>query len=212
MIRVGCVAGILVLCSAASYAQSNGSSAAASPAEQRRDAATAKVLVASQRPETAAVKQIVVTTHAFPAGGAIPPKYSSYGESISPDLSWESVAGAKSYAVIMEDPEAPTPTPHVHWVAWNIPAGVTNLAEGVQKVAQPAQPAGMVQGTASSGVIGYYGPHPPAGDAPHHYHIQVFALDTTLDAPPASSRDVIVAKMKGHVLAKGEVVGTFGKS
>jgi phosphatidylethanolamine-binding protein (PEBP) family uncharacterized protein len=59
----------------------------------------------------------------------------------------------------------------------------------------------------SVGAVGYRGPRPPAGDPPHHYHVQVFALDRLLELPAGSNRDEVLAAMKGHVRARGELVG-----
>jgi phosphatidylethanolamine-binding protein (PEBP) family uncharacterized protein len=67
----------------------------------------------------------------------------------------------------------------------------------------------MWQGPNTSGSIGYRGPRPPAGDPPHHYHVEVFALDRKLDLPPGSDRDKVLAAAQGHALASGELVGTF---
>jgi Raf kinase inhibitor-like YbhB/YbcL family protein len=93
--------------------------------------------------------------------------------------------------------------PFVHWVAWNIPGDITDLPAGLR------EQQGLVQGKTSRGSVGYFGPRPPAGDPPHHYHFQVFALDAELDVPPGSDRDQLLRAMCGHVLAAGELVGTF---
>lgn len=100
-------------------------------------------------------------------------------------------------------------TPFVHWLAWNIPAGVTQLPEGLQEQLRLTEPEGVLQGTTTRGAPGYYGPKPPVMDAPHRYHFQVFALDRTLELPPAADRDQLLAAMRGHVLAKGVLVGSF---
>lgn len=71
------------------------------------------------------------------------------------------------------------------------------------------EPEGVLQGATSRGSVGYYGPRPPVGDPPHHYHFQVMALDTVLDIAPGSDRDAVLKAAKGHVIAKGEVVGTY---
>ena len=68
-----------------------------------------------------------------------------------------------------------------------------------------------VEGQNGSGSKGYFGPRPPAGDPDHHYHFQVFALDTTMSLAPGADRDKVVEAMKGHVLAKGELVGTYSQ-
>ena len=69
----------------------------------------------------------------------------------------------------------------------------------------------MLQGRTTRGSVGYYGPRPPVGDPPHHYHFQVFALDTMLDVPLGADRDQVLDAMQGHVLAKGELVGTYAQ-
>jgi phosphatidylethanolamine-binding protein (PEBP) family uncharacterized protein len=67
----------------------------------------------------------------------------------------------------------------------------------------------MRQGSSTSGQAGYKGPRPPVGDAPHHYHVQIFALDKKLDLPPGTDRDEVLSAAQGHVLASGELVATF---
>ena len=157
-------------------------------------------LVSIQRPETQTAGKLSVTSSAFKAGGAIPVKYSAFGQSVSPPLSWSAAPGAKSYAILADDPDGASPQPVSHWVAWNLPATMTAAPEGSK--------AG-VQGTNSHKTSGYTGPHPPAADPPHHYHFQVLALDRMIDVPAGATRDAVLAAAKGHVVAKGEVVGTF---
>lgn len=70
-------------------------------------------------------------------------------------------------------------------------------------------PEGLLQGNGSRGSAGYYGPHPPVGDPPHHYHFQLFALDAVLTLPPGANREQLLDAIKGHVLAKGELVGSY---
>lgn len=147
----------------------------------------------------------------FGAGAAMPAKYSEYADGVSPPLAWNAVTGAKSYTIIMEDPDAPQ-KPFVHWLAWNIPANVTSLPEGVQEQPRLTEPDGVLQGRTTRGSTGYYGPRPPVGDPAHHYHFQVFALDTVLTVPFGADRDQLVDAMQGHVLAKGVVVGRYAQS
>jgi Raf kinase inhibitor-like YbhB/YbcL family protein len=148
---------------------------------------------------------LAVSSPRIAAGGAIPDVYSAYGPSVSPPLGWsKGPAGTRGYALIIEDPDAPMPTPFVHWMVWNLPAGVTSLAEG-------APPAGARQGKLMFvGKTGYMGPRPPAG-GPHHYHFQVFALDRMLDLADGAERPQLAGAMKGHVLASGELIATFQK-
>jgi Raf kinase inhibitor-like YbhB/YbcL family protein len=97
----------------------------------------------------------------------------------------------------------------VHWVAWNIPASLTSLPEGLQQQPRLTEPDGLLQGKTSRGAVGYFGPRPPVGDAEHHYHFQIFALDTMLSTPPGAERDQVLGALNGHVLAKGELIGKY---
>ncbi len=141
--------------------------------------------------------------------GAIPAMHSEYAEGLSPEISWSRVEGAKSYALIVEDPDAHAVRPFVHWVAWNIPGDVTTLPDGFNDAGALTETIGLLQGKTSKGSVGYFGPRPPEGDPPHHYHFQVFALDTELNLPPGAGRDEVLHAMSGHVLAAGELVGTY---
>ena len=144
--------------------------------------------------------------------GGIPAKHSEYADGVSPEISWSRLADAKSYALILEDPDAKSIRPFVHWVAWNIPADTIGLAGGPAGTATPCGTRWTSPRDHQPRLGGIFGPRPPVGDPPHHYHFQVFALDTELDVPPGSERDQLLAAMEGHVLAVGELVGTFQQS
>jgi Raf kinase inhibitor-like YbhB/YbcL family protein len=171
------------------------------------------VPLAIARPETATTGALTVSSPAFPQGGMIPVIYSEYEQGVSFPLSWTAgPAGTMSYVLIMEDPDAMRPKPFVHWVAWNIPAGTATLREGLQEQDLLQDPPGLRQGVTSRGNVGYFGPRPPAGDPPHTYHVQVFALDAVLDMPlSGADRDQVLAAAAGHVVAKGELTGTFAR-
>lgn len=163
--------------------------------------------LALQRAGTDAKNHITVSSPAI--HGTISKMQSEYGDGVSPEIWWDKVEGAKSYALILEDPDAKSITPFVHWVAYNIPADRTSLPEGLQEQERLADPAGVLQGKTSKGNVGYFGPRPPVGDPPHHYHFQVFALDSQLDVPPGAERDDVLSAMSGHVIGAGELVGTY---
>jgi Raf kinase inhibitor-like YbhB/YbcL family protein len=97
------------------------------------------------------------------------------------------------------DPDAADAHPFVHWIAWNIPGSAHALPEGGL--------SGLVQGRNSLGKSGYFGPHPPSGT--HHYHFQVFALDGPLNLAADADFAKLTVAIKGHVLAQGELVGTY---
>ncbi len=166
----------------------------------------ASQLAVGQLPTTKK-ESIDVGSSDFGNNGIIPDRLSAVAHGGSPQLTWSPVVDGKSYVVIVEDPDAPSPEPFVHWLAWNIPADAAGLAPSQPNVAQTT--TGMRQGRNGAGTIGWSGPQPPAGPA-HHYHVQVFALDVpALNVAPGADRDTLVAAMKGHTVAKGEMVGLF---
>lgn len=171
------------------------------------------VPLANQREETRPVagggSSLQVSSPSIAQDKPIPPRHSEYADGVSPELSWTAVPRAKSYALLTEDPDAKPITPFVHWLAWNIPANVTRLPEGLQEQPRLTEPDGVLQGKTSRGSTGYYGPRPPVGDPPHRYHFLLLALDTILNVPAGADRDELLAAVRGHVLAKGELVGTF---
>ena len=146
---------------------------------------------------------------AFSQGEAIPRRYSQEGENISPELHWDAAPeGTQELVLLCEDPDAPFPEPFLHWMAFGIPAQVAELPAGVP--AMPKAGFGMMrQGKNSAKTDGYTGPMPPVGHGVHHYHFQLFALDRKLAFGPAPNREELAQAMAGHVLAQGELVGTY---
>jgi Raf kinase inhibitor-like YbhB/YbcL family protein len=146
--------------------------------------------------------RIQLTSPAFEAGGAIPRKYTGEGADVSPPLAWEGVpARAKELALICDDPDAPRADPWVHWVLYRIPPGGRGLPEGSN--------GGATEGHTDSGHAGYGGPMPPRGHGVHHYHFKIYALDQALPLRPDASKKELLQSMEGHVLAEGELVGTY---
>jgi Raf kinase inhibitor-like YbhB/YbcL family protein len=134
------------------------------------------------------------------------------GNNTSPDIAWSGApAGAKSFAVTIFDPDAPTTVGFVHWVLFDIPAGVASLAAGAG--GKDGAGIGATQGFTDFGFSRYGGPCPPPGDAPHHYHLTVYALDVDKLGPDSTTTYAKFRFMiRGHVLATGEIVGTYARS
>lgn len=147
-----------------------------------------------------------VSSTAVGAGQRLGDRYTAYHDNISPPLAWGQVGGARSWVLLVEDPDANRPEPYVHWLAWNLPATVTSLPEGLTSATRPQ---GMQEGINSGLSLGWAGPKPPAGTGDHHYHFQIFALDTVLELPLTAGRNDVAAAMEGHVLASGETVGLY---
>jgi para-nitrobenzyl esterase len=148
--------------------------------------------------------RLTVESPAFKTRGDIPFENTQYRGNIFPGLSWTAgPSGTRSYVIIMQDPDAIyNGVPILHWTMFNIPASVTRL-----DAAMTAPPAGSSYGPNIRGLNqAYLGPHTPPGPQ-HHYHLQLFALDTVLGADAGADYAALTGAMKGHVLAEGELVG-----
>ena len=136
----------------------------------------------------------------------IPTKYTGEGADASPVLKWEGApSSTKSFALICDDPDAPGRV-WVHWVIYNIPAGTTELPEGVAK---SDTVAGAMQGVNDFGKVGYNGPMPPRGIGKHRYFFKLYALKDGLDLKPRATKKQLEDAMKGKILAQAEWVGTY---
>jgi Raf kinase inhibitor-like YbhB/YbcL family protein len=93
----------------------------------------------------------------------------------------------------------------VHWVVFNIPAAAMGLPES----AGVSLPAGALQGKNSSGSAKYMGPCPPSGT--HRYFFKLYALDTMMTLSADANKADLLKAMDGHILAQGELMGTFSK-
>lgn len=169
--------------------------------------------LAHQASQMHADAKLEINSPAFHHNGLIPPLYSAYEQNISPALRWSGAPkGTRSFALLMEDPDASiTPLPVVHWLAWNIPGGSHELREAIPPADRLRDPDGMRQGVNVGGKVGYTGPKPPAGDKPHRYFVQIFALDTELDLPVGADRQQLLMACAGHVLAVGVLQGSFAR-
>jgi Raf kinase inhibitor-like YbhB/YbcL family protein len=158
--------------------------------------------------QTGGAMSLQVSSTAFSANERIPVKYTCEGQDVSPQLNWSGApATTKSFALIVDDPDAPAGT-WVHWVLYNLPPDTKELPEGVEK--QEKLDNGAVQGRNDFRKTGYGGPCPPAGK-PHHYFFKLYALDTRLDLKPSASKQDIERAMQGHIVAQGQLIGTFGR-
>lgn len=146
-----------------------------------------------------------LTSTSFDHQSDIPSRFTCDGEDISPPLAWsEAPSGTASYALIMDDPDAPAGT-WDHWVLYNLPASVSELGEAVPPNEQLSN--GALHGRNSWRDLGYGGPCPP--DGTHRYFFRLYALDTMLDLDAGASKDDVLDAMEGHVLGQGELMGTY---
>jgi len=152
--------------------------------------------------------KIDLTSSAFENGQTIPRQYTADGKDISPPLKWSAMPEqAKSLALICDDPDAPMGT-WVHWVVYDLPTNISQLNEGVSIV--PTLADGTKQGTNSFNKIGYGGPSPPPGK-PHRYFFKLYALNVALNLKPGANAKEVEQSMQGHILATGQLMGTYGR-
>ncbi len=150
---------------------------------------------------------IELTSTAFSEGRPIPARYTCTGEDISPPLAWRGApSGTQSFALIMDDPDAPGRT-WVHWVVINLPATATGLPAAIRSNGD--LPGEAVHGQNSWRRNDYGGPCPPSGT--HRYFFKLYALDTALDLAPGATKQQVLDALAGHVLAEGQLMGTYKK-
>lgn len=143
---------------------------------------------------------LIITSPTFAHSTAIPARYTCDGQNVSPPLNIEAVpAGVKSLALIVDDPDAPVGT-WVHWVIWNLPPQTREIAES-------SLPSGAVQGLNGWQRNDYGGPCPPSGT--HRYFFKLYALDTMLNLPLSTGKTALERAMQGHIIAQGQLMGTY---
>ena len=144
-----------------------------------------------------------IFSNAFAEGGWIPELHSCQNADLSPPLEWSGEpAGVRSFALVVEDPDAPSGT-FCHWIVYDIPTAVHNLAQGLK-------PGSVgVSGVNDFGRPGYGGPCPPKGSA-HRYYFRLYALDVgTLGLRPGVGRGELLRAMNKHILAETQCMGRF---
>jgi len=141
----------------------------------------------------------------FENGGPLPRRVSADGDGQPPPLVWsEPPAETREFVLIVEDPDAPKYEPFVHWLVYTISSeargldaeGATHAREGLNSRLEP----------------GFTPAAPPPGDGPHRYHFQLFALDQPLALEKGEDKSKVLQYMEGHVIAIGDIVGTYERT
>jgi Raf kinase inhibitor-like YbhB/YbcL family protein len=159
----------------------------------------------SQEPTMIAIQ---IQSSAFAQGAAIPEMHTCDGKDASPPLSWgKGPDSTRAWALIVDDPDAPSKT-WVHWVLFNLPDSTHSLDAGVPTTGELEN--GARQGKNDSGKLGYGGPCPPSGK-PHRYFFRLYALNAPLDLPAGATRTQVDQAMEGHILGRGELMGTYAR-
>ncbi len=152
---------------------------------------------------------LALTSDVFENGKEIPALHTCEGKDVSPAIAWSGVpSGARSLALIMDDPDAPDPAAPkmvwVHWVLYNIPTSAPGLPQAVKP---EALPAGTSQGRNDWGRTGYGGPCPPIGR--HRYFFKLYALDSLLPDLNRPTKAQLEAAMDGHIVVDATLMGTY---
>lgn len=150
----------------------------------------------------------ILSSSAYQDNGSIPVRFTCDGKDLSPPLAWSGApADAKSFAFVLDDPDAPDPAAPqmtwVHWVLYDIPASVHSLPEGGSK----HLPVGTREGINDWKRTGYGGPCPPTGR--HRYFHKLYVLDVMLPDLHAPTKAQLQAAMRGHILAEAQLIGTY---
>jgi Raf kinase inhibitor-like YbhB/YbcL family protein len=135
------------------------------------------------------------------------------GKNISPSLKWiDAPKNAKSFALTVYDPDAPTGSGWWHWVIFNIPADATELKTDAGNPQKNIAPKGSVQSMTDFGKPGFGGPCPPVGDKPHRYIFTLYALDVPkLDLDDKASAPLVGYVLNQHVIAKSALISYYGR-
>jgi Raf kinase inhibitor-like YbhB/YbcL family protein len=150
---------------------------------------------------------LTLTSDAFGDGHPIPQRYSCDGEGVSPPLTWSpGPVGTASYALIVDDPDAPGGV-FTHWVLYDLPPDVRTLPAGLRAGDRFAE-AGA-EGKNDFGQLGYGGPCPPRGSQPHRYRFTVYAVNAMLGLPPGATKQQTLDALRDHILETGHLSGTY---
>jgi Raf kinase inhibitor-like YbhB/YbcL family protein len=156
---------------------------------------------------------IAVCSPAFGYNEAIPAQYTADGEGLSPPLEWRGVPmNAEAVVLLIEDADSPTPQPLVHAIVWDLPGSDASLPEGALPTTRDGDPRQDHLGRNSALAASYLPPDPPPGHGRHRYVFQVFALDRVPRFDCRPGRTELLDKIKGHVVAKGLLIGTYERS
>lgn len=149
---------------------------------------------------------LALDSPAFDSGRPLPRRYAHGGDNLSPPLHWSGAPeGTRSFALVVEDPDAPKGT-FRHWAIYDLPPDRRDLPEAAGRVGQPFGR----QGVNDFGEARYDGPQPPRGHGVHHYHFRLLALDAErLETPHSAKVTDVLKAAQDHILAEAEMVATY---
>lgn len=127
------------------------------------------------------------------------------GADTSPSLAWSHApAGTKSFAVVMDDPDAASGRGGAHWIIYDIVPSVVSLPRDAAN-----HPGNFVAGAPGRGKA-YSGPCAEPGAKAHHFIFMVYALDLVPGLlPPGLNRATFAGAIEGHNLAEASIVARY---
>lgn len=150
-----------------------------------------------------------LTSSVFENGGYIPDRYTCDGKNYSPPLSWNEAPGkVKSFALIVDDPDAPAGT-WVHWLLYNLPAESEGLEENISN--KKLNSLKIKQGKNDFGQLSYGGPCPPPGPA-HKYLFKLYALNKKITIKEGATKSEIIDQIQGHIISEAKLVGFYQRN
>ena len=156
-------------------------------------------------------QELIFESPMFEPGGTVPTTYTCEGKDVSPLLTIGNVpTDARSLAVVVDDPDAPSGT-FTHWLLWNVPPDVETIPEDVPRTETVERLSGARQGTNGFGELGYRGPCPPTGDSPHRYQFQLYVLDSRLDLQAGAKRQALLDATEPVRITTAAFTATFGR-
>lgn len=162
---------------------------------------------------TAADGPMTLTSPAFGDGEPIPTEYTCDGADRSPELAIGDVPDdVAAFALLVDDPDAPSAEPFVHWVLYDVPGEVRTIPAGVPQGKRVDALDGAKQGQNGFGDLGYGGPCPPQGDGPHTYRFRLFGLSSSTGLDPGASRDDLLAAVDGKAVARALLTGEYERA
>ena len=153
-----------------------------------------------------------LSSPSFADGGPIPQTFTCDGQDVSPALDiTDPPAATESFALVVNDPDAPREHPFVHWLLWNVPGDTRRIPVNVPRTETVQNLGGARQGTNDADSVGYTGPCPPTDDSPHRYRFVLYALDATLSVEAGATHETLSSRLAERRLDATTLTGTYAR-
>lgn len=153
-----------------------------------------------------------LSSPSFADGGPIPQTFTCDGQDVSPALDiTDPPAATESFALVVDDPDAPREDPFVHWLLWNVPGDTRRIPANVPRAETVQNLGGARQGTNDADSVGYTGPCPPVDDSPHRYRFVLYALDATLSVEAGATHETLSSRLTERRLDATTLTGTYAR-